>query len=165
MQLKFVSHSKVFKLWYILQWPVISVFIMIFCILLLRNEHIQGEHKITLHFQNDTENKWGILRSSHLHQSIEKLSKFCMHLTETQYVCSASHMADVKTIIQFVPDFVQSVPCFCKCTLSAQISCTRHKWTLGWVVPCEIVCKMHIAKLLQTLSLLTAEHTNSSVVG
>jgi hypothetical protein len=29
----------------------------------------------------------------------------------------------------------------------------------------EIVCKMHIAQLLQTLYLLTTEHTNSSVVG
>jgi len=30
-----------------------------------------------LHFQNDTENKCGILRNSHPHQSIEILSKFC----------------------------------------------------------------------------------------
>jgi hypothetical protein len=36
---------------------------------------------------------------------------------------------------------------------------------LGWVVPCEIVCEMHVAQLLQTLSPLTTEHTNSSVVG
>jgi hypothetical protein len=32
-------------------------------------------------------------------------------------------------------------------------------------VQCEIVCEMHVAQLLQTLSSLTAEHTNSSVVG
>jgi hypothetical protein len=30
--------------------------------------------------------------------------------------------------------------CFWKCTLSARISCTRRKWILGWVVPCEVVC-------------------------
>jgi hypothetical protein len=35
----------------------------------------------------------------------------------------------------------------------------------GTTYPSEIVCKMHAAQLLQTLSLLTAEHTNSSVVG
>jgi hypothetical protein len=33
---------------------------------------IQGEHKRTFHFQNDTENKCGVLRTSHLHQSIKK---------------------------------------------------------------------------------------------
>jgi hypothetical protein len=38
---------------------------------------VQGEHKRTLHFQNDTENKCGVLKTSHLHQSIEKHSKFC----------------------------------------------------------------------------------------
>jgi len=38
---------------------------------------IQGEHKRSLHFQNDTENKCGVLRTSHPHQSIEKLSQFC----------------------------------------------------------------------------------------
>jgi hypothetical protein len=54
--------------------------------------------------------------------------------------------------------------CLCKFTLSARISCTRRKWILGWVVPCEIVCEMHVAQLLQTLSSLNAEHTNSSVV-
>jgi hypothetical protein len=52
---------------------------------------MQGEHKRTLHFQNYTENKCGILRTSHLHQSIEKLSKFCTHLTETRYVLHESH--------------------------------------------------------------------------
>jgi hypothetical protein len=52
---------------------------------------IQSEHKRTLHFQNNTENKCGILRTSHLHQSIEKLSKFCTHFTETQYVLCESH--------------------------------------------------------------------------
>jgi hypothetical protein len=30
-----------------------------------------------LRFQNDTENKWSILRTSHLHRPIEKFSKFC----------------------------------------------------------------------------------------
>jgi hypothetical protein len=81
-------------------------------------------------------------------------------------MCSASHMADVETIIQLVPNFVHSVPSDgCKCILSARISCTRNKWILGWVVPCVIVCEMHSEQLLQTLSSLTAEHTNSSVVG
>jgi hypothetical protein len=44
-------------------------------------------------------------------------------------------------------------------------TCISHTVSLGWEVPCEIVCEMHIAQLLQTLSLLTAEHTNSSVMG
>jgi hypothetical protein len=35
--------------------------------------------------------------------------------------------------------------CLCKCTLCARISCTSCKWIFIWVVPCEIVCKMHIA--------------------
>jgi hypothetical protein len=51
---------------------------------------MQGEHKRTLCFQNDTENKCGVLRTSHLHQSIEKLSTFCTHLTETGYVLRES---------------------------------------------------------------------------
>jgi hypothetical protein len=51
----------------------------------------QDEYKRTLHFQNDTENKCGVLRTSHLHQSIETLSKFCTHLTETRYVLRESH--------------------------------------------------------------------------
>jgi hypothetical protein len=81
-------------------------------------------------------------------------------------MCSAIHTADVETTIQLVPNFVQSVPSDgCKCTVYARISCTRRKWILGWVVPCEIVCEMHVAQLLQTLSSLNAEHTNSSVVG
>jgi ABC-type polysaccharide/polyol phosphate transport system ATPase subunit len=52
---------------------------------------IQGEHKGTLHFQNYTENKCGIVRTSHLHQSIERLSKTCTLLTETRYVLRESH--------------------------------------------------------------------------
>jgi hypothetical protein len=52
---------------------------------------IQGEHKRTLHFQNDTENKCGVLRTSHIHQSIEKLSEVCTHLTETRHVLHESH--------------------------------------------------------------------------
>jgi hypothetical protein len=73
-------------------------------------------------------------------------------------MCSASHTADVETEIQLVPNFVQSVP-----SDGSYGSCDSRKWILGWVVPCEIVCEMHIAQLLQTISLLTAEHTNSSV--
>jgi hypothetical protein len=75
-------------------------------------------------------------------------------------MCSASHTADVETIIQLVPNFVQSGP-----SDGSYGSCDSRKWILGWVVPCEIVCEMHVARLLRTLSLLTAEHTNSSVVG
>jgi hypothetical protein len=75
-------------------------------------------------------------------------------------MCSASHMADVETIIQLVPNFVQSVR-----SDGSYGSCDSRKWILGWVVPCEIVCEMHVAQLLQTLSSPTTEHTNSSVVG
>lgn len=46
-----------------------------------------------------------------------------------------------------------------------RISLTRRKCLLGWVFPCEIVFEMNVAQLLQTLSTLTAEHTNSCVIG
>jgi hypothetical protein len=39
--------------------------------------YVQSEHKSTLHFKNDAENKCGILRTSYLYQSIDKHSKFC----------------------------------------------------------------------------------------
>jgi hypothetical protein len=38
----------------------------------------QDEYKRTLHFQNDTESKCGVLKTSHLHQSKKKDSKFCL---------------------------------------------------------------------------------------
>jgi hypothetical protein len=84
-------------------------------------------------------------------------------------MCYASHTADVETMIHG-PQLHQTQradqdSCFWKCTLSARISCTKCKWILGWVVPCEIVCEMHVAQMLQTLSSLTAEHTNSFVLG
>jgi hypothetical protein len=72
-------------------------------------------------------------------------------------MCSASHRADVETIIELVPNFVQSD--------GSHARCDSHKWILGWVEPCEIVCEMHVAQLLLTLHSLTANHTNSSVVG
>jgi hypothetical protein len=75
-------------------------------------------------------------------------------------MCSASHTADVETIIQLVPNFVQSVP-----RDGSYGSCDSRKWILGWVIPCEIVFEMHVAQLLQTLSSLTADHTNYSVLG
>jgi Zn-dependent oligopeptidase len=79
-------------------------------------------------------------------------------------MCSMSHMADVKTIIQLVPKFVQCVP-----SDESYGSCDSPKWILGngysagWFH--VKLCEMHIAQLLQTLSSLTAEHTNSSAVG
>jgi hypothetical protein len=72
-------------------------------------------------------------------------------------MCSASHTADVETIIQLVRNFVQSVP-----SDGNYGSCDSRKWILDWVIPCEIVCEIHVAQLLQTLSSLTAEHTNSN---
>lgn len=36
--------------------------------------------------------------------------------------------------------------CLYKCTLSAWISWSWHKFILGWAVPCEVVCEMHIAQ-------------------
>jgi hypothetical protein len=49
-------------------------------------------------FKMITENKCGILRTSHLHQSIEKLS--FVHTSHRLDMCSASHKADVDTMIQ-----------------------------------------------------------------
>jgi hypothetical protein len=68
--------------------------------------NIQSEHKGTLHFQNDTERKCGVLRTSHLHQSTENSQSF-VHTSQRLDMCSASHTADVQTIIQIVPNFVQ----------------------------------------------------------
>jgi hypothetical protein len=70
-------------------------------------------------------------------------------------MCSASHTADVETIIHG-PQLHQTQRAdqdscfFLHFTLSARISCTRRKWILGWVVPCEIVCEMHVAQLLDS---------------
>jgi hypothetical protein len=70
-------------------------------------------------------------------------------------MCSASHTADVETIIHgpqlHQTQMADQDSCFCKCTLSARILCTRRKWILGWVVPYEIMYEMHVAQLLQTL--------------
>jgi hypothetical protein len=62
-------------------------------------------------------------------------------------MCSASHTTDVETIIPLFPNFVQSVP-----GAGNYGSCDSRKWIFGWVVSCEIVCEMHVAQLLQTLS-------------
>jgi hypothetical protein len=76
-------------------------------------------------------------------------------------MCSASPTAYyVETIIQLIPNFVQSVP-----SDGSYDSCDSCTWILGWVDPCEIVCEMHVAQLLQTLSSLTVEHTIFSLVG
>jgi hypothetical protein len=42
---------------------------------------IQSEHKRTLHFKNGTENKCSVLRTSHLHHSIEKTLKVLFQMT------------------------------------------------------------------------------------
>jgi hypothetical protein len=83
-----------------------------------------------------------------------KNSQSFVHTSQRLGVCSASHALDVDTTIQLVPNFVQSVR-----SDGSYDSCDSRKWTLGWVVPCEIVCEMHVVQLLQTLQ----EHT--SVVG
>jgi hypothetical protein len=36
----------------------------------------------------------------------------------------------------------------CKVTLSGRIYCTGRKWIPGWLVACEIVCEMHVARPL-----------------
>jgi hypothetical protein len=126
------------------------------------SDKVQDEHKRTLHFKIIQKTNAAI--ELHSYTSRYKTQSF-VHTSQRLDMCSASHTADVETIIQLVPNFVQCVPSDeCKCTLSARISCTRRKWILGWVVPCEIVCEMHVAQLKQTLSSLTAENTNTSVV-
>jgi hypothetical protein len=42
--------------------------------------------------------------------------------------------------------------------------CILHTVSLGLVVACEIVWEIHVTQLLQSLSSLTAQHTNSSLV-
>lgn len=39
--------------------------------------YVQNVHKRTLHFLNEAENNCSVIRTSHLRQSIVKLSKFC----------------------------------------------------------------------------------------
>jgi hypothetical protein len=72
-------------------------------------------------------------------------------------MCSASHTSDVETIIELVPNFVQSVHSDVSYGSCDSLPCTRHKCILGWAVPCEIAFEMHVAQLLQTLSSLTAD--------
>jgi hypothetical protein len=64
----------------------------------IRVIYIQGEHKITLHFQNYTENKCGVLRT-HTYTSRYKNSQSFVHTSQRLDMCSASHAADVETII------------------------------------------------------------------
>jgi hypothetical protein len=129
-----------------------------------RKLKIQGGHKRALHSQNDTENKCSVVRTSHLHQSTEKLSKFCTHLTETRYVLRESH-GRCRDNNPARTKFCAECPSDGSCGSCDSLPCTRRKWILGWVVPCEIVCEMHVSQLLQTLFSLSAEHTTSSVVG
>jgi hypothetical protein len=105
----------------------------------------------------------------HTHNSRWKNYQRFVHTSQRLDVRSANHTTDVETIIHgpllHQTQRTDQDSCFCKRTLSARISCTRRKWILGRVVPCEIVCEMHVAPLLQTLSSLTVDHTNFSVVG
>lgn len=48
--------------------------------------------------------------------------------------------------------------------LPPRITCTVSKWIFGSVVPCETVCKTHVAQLLLTMSSPYAEQTNLFVV-
>jgi hypothetical protein len=90
----------------------------------------------------------------HTHTIREKNSQSFVNTSQRLDMYSASHTADVETTIKLVPNFVQIVP-----SDGDYDSCDSRKWIFGWVVPCEIVCEIHVAQLLQTLSLLTAEHT------
>jgi hypothetical protein len=44
-------------------------------------------------------------------------------------------------------------------------TCILYTISHGTTQQSDIVCEMHVAPLLQSLSFLNAEHTNSSVVG
>jgi hypothetical protein len=79
-------------------------------------------------------------------------------------MCSASHTADVETIIQLVPNF-----CAVSLVMEAMAVVIRclvpgvNGYSAG-LFRVKLCAKMHVAQLLQTLSLLTAEHTSSSIV-
>jgi hypothetical protein len=91
-----------------------------------------------------------------------------LHTYTSRYKNSQSFVntsQDVETIIQIVPNFVHSVASDESYGSCDSLPCTRCKWILAWVAVCEIVCGMHVAQLLQTLTSLTAYHTNSPVVG
>jgi hypothetical protein len=63
----------------------------------------------------------------HTYTSRLKNSQSFVHTSQRLDVCSASHTADVETIIQLVPNFVQSVPCD-----GSYGSSDSRKWILGW---------------------------------
>jgi hypothetical protein len=86
----------------------------------------------------------------HTYTSRQKNSQSFVHTSQRLDMCSASHTADVETIIQLVPNFEQSVPSDGSYGSGDSLSCTRRKWILGWAVPCEIACEMHVAQLLDS---------------
>jgi hypothetical protein len=125
---------------------------------------IQGKHKRTYAFKMIQKTNAANLEL-HTYTSRWKNSQSFVHTSQRFDMCSTSHTADVEMIIQLIPNFVHSAPSDGNYGSCDSLLCTRREWTLSCVVPCEIVCEMHVAQLLQTLSSLTAEHTNSSVVG
>jgi hypothetical protein len=92
---------------------------------------IPGEHKTTLRFQNDTENKCDVLTTSHVHQSTEKLPKFCTHLTETRSVLheSEGHCRDdnqVSQTVGSVPLAMEGVAVVIRCPNSGKDCVNRY---------------------------------------
>jgi hypothetical protein len=71
-------------------------------------------------------------------------------------MCSASHTADVETIIHSSQTLCRVSLVMESMAVVIRVNGCKEIYILGWVVPCEIVCEMHVEQLLQTLSLLTA---------
>jgi hypothetical protein len=60
-----------------LMLSVLNLLCEMYEIIILKFFTMRIEHERTLHFQNGTENRCGILRTSHPYHHIEKFSKLC----------------------------------------------------------------------------------------
>jgi hypothetical protein len=63
----------------------------------------------------------------HTYTSRKKNSQSFVHTSQRLHMCSASHTADVETIIKLVPNFVQSVPSDGSYGSCDSLPCTRRK--------------------------------------
>jgi hypothetical protein len=114
--------------------------------------------------QNDTENKCGVLRTSHLHQSIEKLSKFCTHFTETRYVLREPHGRcrddnPTRPKLCAISLVMEAMAVVIRCLLPGV-----NGYSAGWF-HVKLCAKCTLHSCYRLFLRLTAEHTISSVVG
>jgi hypothetical protein len=103
---------------------------------------IQSEHKITLHFQNDTENNCCVLRTSNSHQSIEKNSRFVSY-GMSDSCCFCAPPLDATSFKYSYPTTEELVCSALSQDLTAVATCISHAVSLAITQPSEIVCEMY----------------------